>query len=133
MKSDFLEILSNTQEHKLRRRFYELVNELDVVDINKIPHWKEMLIRILENPIYRKSQGIEHLFFNLLSSELNENELDFIVQPIINFVDDFNVAIFLSLSELLKGNLSKESISNLIKKLKRKNTQNSILLINFLK
>lgn len=133
MKNYFLDKLSETEENKLRRRFYELVTELDVVAIDKIPDWKNMLITILENPIYRKNQGIEHLFFNLLTSELNENELEFLIKPIIEFIDDFNPAVFVSLSDLLKSNLSKNEIVNFCKKLRVKNTPNSILFTEFLK
>lgn len=129
--NEFIEQLNNTQDNKLRRKFYQLMLNLDVVNFNQLENWKESLIFLLSEQRYRQNQGLEHIFLNLLTSDLNENEMDFILFPILKYIDDVNPNIFYSLTELLKINLSKQKLLSFKKDLALVNSKNALGLLEY--
>lgn len=129
MKHIILETLDNTEDAKLRRIFYKLFLSLEEVHFNLIEDWQTLLTDLLADFHYRSNQGLEHLFFNLLTADLKQNELDFFIPLVIQYIDDFHPQVFLSLSELMKTHLSASSLMYFQVLLKEIDSEKSKLLL----
>lgn len=131
MSNGFLNELKRTPENKIRRKFYELMLNIDVIDFNKLYNWKEILIFIFSESKYVRSQGLEHLFLNLMTSELSEGDIDFINELVITHIDEINPHIFYSISDLFKKNLSEKKMSFLKNELFSSKSKNASVLLKF--
>lgn len=132
MKHIILDTLDKTEDAKLRRTFYSLFLSLEEVHFNLIEDWQMLLADLLADSRYRSNQGLEHLFFNLLTTDLKQDELDFVISLVLQYIDDFHPQVFLSLSELMKTHLSASSFTHFETSLKQMDSEKSKLLLQYL-
>ncbi|MDP8051087.1 hypothetical protein QJU23_01445 [Pasteurella atlantica] len=127
--NEIINHLEKTPQNKIRRTLYEVLENLDLVGINHLENWEELIVFLLKTPEYQSNQGLEHWFYDLYLCDLKENEILFLLPVILEEIDHFNSIIFGRMAELLCKNLSKNNLEDFIKKLENHNSSSSTELI----
>ncbi len=127
--NDIITTLKNTSESKVRRALYEIVSNLYLVSVNSLKDWDKLMVFLLTTSPYKSSQGLEHWFENLYLSDLQSNELDFLLPVIVTEIESFHSHCLWSLAEMLVKHITVQKMELFIGELKIYRSENSQALL----